>query len=120
MTLDEARNLVVQVNSGKPGSNAPVPWNELQALLAVLTSQTKDAIDSATAPLHERIDKLEKQISENPPLKYLGEWTEREYAPGSIVTSGGSAFYTSVYTTQKPNIGANWQIMVRRGRDGRK
>ena len=56
-----------------------------------------------------------------PGLKYAGLWLEGHgYAPGDVVTHGGSAWVCEAETTAKPGAaGDGWQLMVKRGRDGR-
>jgi hypothetical protein len=56
-----------------------------------------------------------------PGLKYAGLWIEGQcYTPGEIVTHGGSAWHCDVETTARPGgPGDGWQLMVKRGRDGR-
>src|SRR6187200_1074277 len=41
------------------------------------------------------------------------------YAPGDLVTAGGSAWYCHAPTTTAPGAGPDWQLMVKRGRDAR-
>ena len=41
------------------------------------------------------------------------------YAPGDLVTAGGSAWYCHAPTTAAPGAGPDWQLMVKRGRDAR-
>lgn len=52
---------------------------------------------------------------------YCGVWKEGgEYVPGDIVTFGGSAFHCNSVDPGKPETkDSGWQLMVKRGRDGK-
>jgi hypothetical protein len=55
-----------------------------------------------------------------PGLRYLGvHVTGKTYDTGDLVTAGGSAWYCGRTTTTDPGKSADWQLMVKRGRDAR-
>jgi hypothetical protein len=52
--------------------------------------------------------------------KYHGVWNhEREYNAGDFVTHEGSMFCAKSSTRSKPGASDDWQLAVKRGRDGK-
>ena len=72
-----------------------------------------------------RLDDLERRIAalEQRPagLKYVGTWdAEIDYAPNEAATFGGSIWIArSPSRGLRPGEGPEWQLAVKRGRDGR-
>jgi hypothetical protein len=57
---------------------------------------------------------------ELPVLVYRGVYAvERVYRPGDCVTFGGSAWVCHCLTSTRPGEGDEWQLAVKRGRDGK-
>jgi hypothetical protein len=56
-----------------------------------------------------------------PGLKYAGVYVDGQaYGPGDLVTHGGSVWHCERPTAAKPGTTADgWQLMVKRGKDGR-
>ena len=55
-----------------------------------------------------------------PGLRYLGVHVAgKTYDLGDLVTAGGSAWHCARTTTGAPGTSADWQLMVKRGRDAR-
>lgn len=56
-----------------------------------------------------------------PGLSYVGVYQDgKSYAPGDVTTWAGSAWHCHTATTSKPGEGASdWQLIVKRGRDGK-
>jgi len=55
-----------------------------------------------------------------PGLRYLGVHVAgKTYDVGDLVTAGGSAWYCGRTTDGTPGKSADWQLMVKRGRDAR-
>jgi hypothetical protein len=53
-------------------------------------------------------------------VRYLGVHVAgKTYDVGDLVTAGGSAWYCGRTTTGDPGKSADWQLMVKRGRDAR-
>jgi len=93
------------------------------------------ALQGALAPVLARLAALEAQPQvpgppgpPGPPgapgtagLRYEGVHDAgRAYDPGAIVTHSGSAWCCTAATTATPGASADgWQLMVKRGRDGR-
>ena len=50
---------------------------------------------------------------------YKGVWRAAEFKRGDAVTCSGSLFIAQCDTTAKPESGADWKLMVKRGRDGK-
>lgn len=78
-------------------------------------------IDAQIEEMQKRIDELERRPSG---LNYRGVYHANEtYAPNDVVTWGGSAWTCKRQTTDKPGEGdrdtAAWQLMVKKGRDGK-
>ncbi len=107
---------------------------ELEARVKALEEQPTaheriDGLEARIVDLEEQLGALEVQrgadrariqsLEERPELKYRGTWTEGEYPPGSFVSHCGSMFYAHCHTLAQPGASDNWQIVVRRGRDGK-
>jgi hypothetical protein len=53
-------------------------------------------------------------------IKYLGTWQRAaDYSRGNVTTHDGSAWCAIRATQQEPGKGADWQLMVKAGRDAR-
>ena len=71
--------------------------------------------------LESRVIELENATKE-PSISYCGVWTEGEYEKNSAVTHVGSLWIAKRKTRSKPQPDAaegDWQLAVRRGRDGK-
>lgn len=63
-----------------------------------------------------RIEALEAR----PSTKYCGTWNDHTlYEAGNFVTHQGSVFHAKTSTRLRPGEGADWQLAVKRGRDGK-
>ena len=94
------------------GKASPLSLRE-RALVEGIADGVKDHIKA----LEARIDEMQKTQ-----LRFCGRWTEQEYAPGSIVELGGSAWVAKRLTRSKPSPAeteADWSLFCRRGRDGK-
>jgi integrin beta 3 len=49
---------------------------------------------------------------------YAGVWGERAFVAGDAVSHGGSLFVARAETSAKPGKNDDWQLAVKRGRDG--
>jgi hypothetical protein len=82
------------------------------------------ALEGGVGP-HERGVDVEARIralEERPVMHYKGVWVEgTTYAPGSVVTNGGSMWYANTSTRSEPGQGhsRDWTLCVKRGREGR-
>lgn len=84
------------------------------------------AIEMATAPLHERLCSLELRYAElekrQPTMPYRGVWRDdTAYQQGDLATYDGSVWHCkSANQGQRPGSAPSfWQLCVKRGRDGR-
>jgi integrin beta 3 len=67
-----------------------------------------------------RGEKAVERVFRVPALIYRGIHKEGEaYEPGDVVTFGGSMWVAKADTKEKPKDGADWQLSVKKGRDGR-
>ena len=68
-----------------------------------------------------RLEALESAAEKAVPgMNYRGVWKDGGYAPGDVVTFGGSMFHCNKATKDKPGEGStSWTLCVKRGRDGR-
>lgn len=88
-----------------------------------------NVIKAAIAPFESRVGGLEARITalERQPKAipaYRGVWREGEtYHEGQLATFDGSLWWCKATTRQKPDQpdvgGRDWQLCVKRGRDGR-
>ena len=71
----------------------------------------------------DRCNELEKRVAEleaRPTFKYRGvHVVGQQYSPGDFVTDGGCLWYAHRSTVQRPGDGPDWQLAVRKGRDGK-
>lgn len=69
------------------------------------------------ATLHRRIDQLEEARRE---FRYCGTWQRgASYREGTFLTDDGSLWTCLRDTSARPGTSADWQLCVKRGRDGR-
>lgn len=54
-----------------------------------------------------------------PSIIYRGVWSDGEYAEGDAATYGGTLWIAKCATTQAPGTGKDWQMAVKKGRDGK-
>jgi hypothetical protein len=88
----------------------------MKALMAALAPVIHDHVEKVTQPLRNRITELEAK----PEMKYHGIWSEKtSYPVGSFVTDGGSVWFCSKRSTERPGTSDSWQLACKRGRDGR-
>jgi len=74
------------------------------------------AIDKRLEPILTRIATLEATG-----IKYCGVWQRaQDYKKGDVVTDGGAAWIAlKNIEGVRPGDGADWQLMVQKGRDGK-
>jgi hypothetical protein len=71
---------------------------------------------------HVDIERRLRALEDRPTMEYKGVWLENTpYAPGNVVTSGGSMWYCNIATRSEPGVGhsRDWTLCVKRGREGR-
>lgn len=83
-----------------------------------------DSLSTRAAALEARIEVLERGLTDirrQPTLEYTGTWQEgTTYERGQMVTHQGSVWYCKRPAATRPNEDPErWQLMVKRGRDGR-
>ena len=85
-------------------------------LISTLMKELVDAKDSARL-LAERVDEIESR----PSLEYSGVWdAAKSYRSGIFVTDGGSMWFAKRASIGvRPHGGDDWQLAVKRGRDGK-
>jgi hypothetical protein len=89
--------------------------DELKVRIELVELQTR-ACRALVDNLLKRVDALESQ----PKQEYKGVWASgAEYGQSSTVTHAGSAWIAWRKTREQPGTGADWQLMVKKGRDGK-
>ena len=96
-------------------------------VVEVITPVMKERINQVMAETFLHMRALEKRVIEleqkaEAPLAYRGVWSEGEYEKNSAVTHVGSLWIAKRKTRSKPQPDAaegDWQLAVRRGRDGK-
>lgn len=74
-------------------------------------------IAKAVEPLQQRIAELEARPAA---LKYFGvHEPARQYAEGAAVTANGNLWIALCATHARPGESSDWQLAVRKGRDGK-
>jgi hypothetical protein len=111
---------------GERNSDVPVRVKHMLAVVRSLSQSVVDAIEEATAPLRERILKLEQRLDEVEarPLKYVGTYADaagKSFMPGNCITHLGSLWVCLRATTEPPRFDASspWQLAAKAGRDGK-
>jgi hypothetical protein len=106
--------------------NKPVTWKYLRQLLFEVGVATRQAITThAVEPLGARIAALEKELAETKAAKpnfadsYIGVWQPGLHERGCCATWEGSLWICRVDTTAKPGANGDWQMLVKRGKDGK-
>jgi hypothetical protein len=100
----------------------PATIKNVMDLLGAAAPVLKEAITDATRPLLERLDALERRLTEiesRPQLKYFGIWRAHKYTEGAFVTDNGSVWHANRTTTERPGTSADWTLAVKHGREGR-
>lgn len=106
-----------------------VTLRSLMGIMDSIAASIKSYNDKAAAPLLKRLDALER---ENAELKavgaktladfYKGTWQPSAFDPyerGAAVTFDGSLWLARTTTRTKPGASEDWQMIVKRGRDGK-
>jgi hypothetical protein len=88
-----------------------------QELAETLVDLIRQHVAAVTRPLHDRIEALEKQAAE---FKYVGVWRGgASYRKHNFCTHDGSVWICLSDTEGKPGQSLQWQLAVRKGRDGK-
>jgi len=95
-----------------------------EMLAAEIASMVRQQIAAATKPLRDKIEALElrtveaeKQAAE---FRYRGVWQPSEtYKKNNFCTQDGSVWICLRDTKGKPGQVLDWQLAVRKGRDGK-
>jgi hypothetical protein len=123
--VNEMMGELQKVHSGERGDRAVAyrqkdHWAFL-SLHAMAEARQKVAFNFMKQ-MAARLDALEAAATKSAPaLAYRGVFAEGEqYAPGEIVTAGGSMWHCNEATGERPGEGAKvWTLCVKRGRDGK-
>lgn len=85
-------------------------------LLAACGRYVRSQIKTRVEPLEKRLAEVERYG-----IKFCGvHQRAMEYSRGAVVTHEGCAWVAVVDKTGAlPGVGADWQLMVKAGRDGR-
>jgi hypothetical protein len=94
------------------------------ALAKEIADVFREHVAAVTGPLRDRIERLElrtvqaeKQAAE---FRYRGVWQPGEqYRRNNFITHDGSVWVCLRDTEGKPGQCLDWQLAVRRGRDGK-
>ena len=85
-------------------------------ILAPILNEIADRFDRDD----ERIKKLEKEQAKFVSGEWhKGVWDDRPYEKGDAVTHQGSTWIARSDTSAKPGTDPAWQLVVKRGREGR-
>lgn len=91
-------------------------------LVAIISAQG-EASHHWLAYRCQAIEDRLKALEDRPALKYAGVWSPSiKYAPGEIVTHGGSSWHANISSTglqPGEDNPASWTLMTKRGRDGK-
>lgn len=94
--------------------------DQIQTQIRQLYGQMLDERATVSAYLEAafaRIDQLERSAKG---MAYRGVYrSDESYEPQDVVTFSGSAWICKEATTDKPGEGGAWQLMVKKGRDGK-
>lgn len=101
-------------------------WREIKDVPIKMTPDfVANCIKDAVAPLHARIETLETGFERRfaemvARQKYCGAHERgRQYRRANSVTAGGNLWIALCDTVQAPGDGPDWQMAVRKGRDGK-
>lgn len=113
----------------KKRGDQPIKFRQLPGIMDSIADVIRQFTDAAVAPLMKRLDALER---ENADLKaaaaknladfYRGVWQPAQfdaYQRGMAVTHDGCLWIARVETRAKPGTNDDWQLAVKRGRDGK-
>jgi hypothetical protein len=91
---------------------------ELEAIADGIVPAVKEYVDAAVGALDRRLFALENKVGEG--LEYFGVHEHaKSYRVNAAVTYDGSIWISRRETTQRPGDGNDWQLAVKRGKDGR-
>ena len=104
-----------QLNSGQ--------WQDMKALIEALAAVLPELVERNTAPLHDRIEKLEAELKAKGPNladAFRGAWTAGStYARGSLVVQDGGMWLALADSDHKPGATEAWRLVTKKGKDGR-
>lgn len=113
----------------KKHGDQPVRHRQLGGIMDAIAGVIRQHTESALAPVLARLDALER---ENAELKaagaktladfYRGTWQPSAFDPyqrGMAVTHDGCLWIARAETRAKPGTNDDWQLAVKRGRDGK-
>lgn len=96
--------------------------DRLDALETQLAQRDDIKAERILAGLDSLRDRM-KHLEARPHLRFAGQYREDSgtaYAPGDLVTSGGSLWACAAETSTRPGAGNEaWCLAVRKGRDGK-
>lgn len=79
--------------------------------------ESQQVLQNQIAALEARIMEMEKHVAE---IKYTGVWRDGEtYKRGNSCTHDGSIWIALRDTEGKPGQSLEWQLAVRKGKDGK-
>lgn len=94
---------------GKDGKDGIASMDQLMALVSSEVEKRLDAV------VEQRV---KDAIAALPIPTYRGVYVSgRSYAPGDLVSWGGSAYHCDEATTEKPDSGKGWSLFAKKGRD---
>lgn len=113
----------------KKHGEQPIKHKQLGGIMDAVAGVIKQYTDAAVVPLLKRLDALEREAAE---LKaagaktlgdfYRGVWQPAQfdsYQRGMAVTHDGCLWIARAETRAKPGTNDDWQLAVKRGRDGK-
>ena len=96
---------------------------EIDMLAKTIKLFVDKEVAAASGALQSKIDALETKIGDLQKRKvpeYKGVWVDdTHYLAASMVTSAGSLWIAKRDTVDAPGSSVDWQLCVKRGKDGR-
>jgi hypothetical protein len=110
-TMAILRQVTESVPKPRDGRDGVATRDELQLLIRDGIAAALDgAVEAAVA----------KAFEKHPKIEYRNVWEPGIYSKGNVVTFGGCGWICLVDSTeQKPGTTKDWQLFVKKGRDGR-
>jgi hypothetical protein len=83
---------------------------------------TKEYVARQLEPLQKQLEALEARlaVAEDRGFRYRGTWSaSTQFNDGDAVSHDGSLWLAKASTRDRPGTSPHWQLIVKRGRDGR-
>lgn len=120
--IDRAGDLVITLTNGEAKNLGPVVGKDAEPALPGRDGLGFDDLefeekDGRLYAVFRRGDLV--KAARLPGISYRGVWKSGDYLTGDSVTFGACQWIAKADTSSKPGEGEDWQLAVRKGRDGR-